>query len=456
MDNALALFICDAIKFVEKFRRPIVENPAQIYISALPLAPSDSLVSQHYLLQYPRTLSVKGGPQTWDELEDKPVRAMKACISLDGTLIAAIFSDKSLRMYHTTTGEMILPPFKADENPRSVIFSQDGKLVASGGQALRLWDVQTGEEVENFDINVYSLALSPDGTCIAAGCAGRSIDRDGRDCRYNIRVINLELAKASYFHAHMFIPSNGEGIKLLKGEVPPSPFKGHENHVNSVAYSADGKQIASSSEDVSVRIWDVSTGESRTFRAHNESKIYSVAFSPDGTKLVSGASLLNLSTDRLTRLPFYRGEEIYSIAFSADSRLLASGSSRAACQIWDASTHHTIVLVGHTDTVSSVAFFRDGKHIMSASEDGTIRVWNIKLLEKGGGKIDGWQMEWDLDGYWIRGPEGEHLFWTPLPFRHARNTLVIGKCMTIDFSNFVYGDDWVKCRKPLRNFFPIV
>ena len=162
---------------------------------------------------------MKGGPETWDEEETVSVNS--ACISLDGTRIAAVFADKTLCVYDTTTGEVILPPFIVDENPRSVIFSRDGKLVASGGQALRLWNVQTGEEVESFDISVYSLALSPVDTCIAAGCERGYITGDDGDGSYNIRIINFELAKTSYTRAHVFIPSGGGAIKLLKGEVWP-------------------------------------------------------------------------------------------------------------------------------------------------------------------------------------------------------------------------------------------
>ena len=397
---------------------------------------------------------MKGGPQTWDELEEKPVGVIRACISLDGTRIAAIFADKTLCIYDTTTGEAILPPFKVDENPRSVIFSRDGKLVASGGQALRLWNVQTGEEVESFDIGVHSLALSPDGTCIAAGCERRRYYPNERNrYGYNIRVINLELAKISYFHPHDFILSGGGRIQLLKGEIPLSPFKGHDSDVNSVAYSADGKQIASCSHDATVRVWDVSTGESRTFRAHSEG-IHSVAFSLDGSKLVSDTTLFNLSTGSLTRLAVGSTEEVNSLAFSSDGRFLALGSSRvtSGCQIWDASTHQIIVqLIGHTGRIYSVAFFPDGKQIMSASWDGTIRLWDVELLEERG-EMDDWQMYWDDPyGYWIRGPEKEHIFWTPLPFRHARNTLVIGKYLDIDYTNFVHGDEWWKCREPLES-----
>jgi WD40 repeat protein len=81
------------------------------------------------------------------------------------------------------------------------------------------------------------------------------------------------------------------------------------------------------------------------------------------------------------------------------------------------STHQTIVqLVGHGDSVDSVAFFPDGKQIMSASDDGTIRVWDVELLEERG-EMDGWQVK-RSGSVWgqfrIFGPEGEYLFWTPL------------------------------------------
>ena len=398
---------------------------------------------------------MKGGPQTWDDFEKKPVTVTRACISLDGTHIAAVFADKTLCIYDTTTGEAVLPPFKLDDNPRSVGLSRDGKLVASGGQALRLWNVQTGEEVESFDIDVYSLAFSPDGTCIAAGCGEGYMTRNV--CSYNIRVINLELAaQISYSGTHVFIPSDGRTIKLLKGEVPPSPFEGHEHRVNSVAYSPDGKQIASCSDDGTVRLWDISTGSRRTFRGDlivNQS----VAFSPDGTQIASDTRLFNLSTGSHTRHSFgMTTVAVYSFAFSVDGRFLASGSSLASpgsslafSEIRDVSTPQSIVqLVGHTDDVLSVAFFPDGKQMMSASKDGTMRMWDVELLEKSG-EMDGLQMDWDVMGCWILGKEGEQLFWTSHPFRHARNTLVIGRCLTIDFSKFVHGDEWVKCRDPL-------
>ena len=394
---------------------------------------------------------MKGGPQTWDELNEEPVGVRRACISLDGTRIAAVFADKTLCIYDTTTtGEVILPPFEVDEIPGTMILSRDGNLIALGGEALRLRNVQTGEEVGSFNIKVFSLAFSPDGTCIAAGRARGFRTEGDEDGTYNLRVINLELAKMS---AH--IPASGrEGIPLLKGEVPPSPFEGHMSDVYSVAYSPDGKQIASSSDDYTVRVWDVSTGERRTLRA-NINKFEHLVFSLDGTQIAADKGLFNLSTGSFTPHAFGI-KDVHSLAFLADGRLIASGyykdwdNSENFCCIWDSSIDQSILqLVGHTYGVRSVTFFRDGKEIMSASRDGTIRVWDVELLEERE-EIGGWRMKWPRSLMsWVLGPDGEHLFWTPLPFRHTRNTLIIGKCLDIDFSNFVHGDEWVKCREPL-------
>ena len=86
---------------------------------------------------------------------------------------------------------------------------------------------------------------------------------------------------------------------------------------------------------------------------------------------------------------------------------------------------------------------------MSASKDGTIRVWDIELPEKRGETV-GWRIDLNVDKHWILGPEKEHFLWIPLPIQHARNTLVIGRYLKIDFTNFVHGDEWWKCGEPLQ------
>ena len=179
-------------------------------------------------------------------------------------------------------------------------------------------------------------------------------------------------------------------------------------------------------------------------------RIGCLTFSPDGTQIAADIGLFNLSTGSFTEHAF-GPLNVNSLAFLTDGRLIASGYDNgcSSCCIWDASSDQSILrLVGHSYGVRYVTFFPDGKQIMSVSRDGTIRVWDVELLEERK-EMDGWRMEWDPSyRFWVLGPERERLFWTPLPFRHTRNTLVIGKCLTIDFSNFVHGDEWVKCREP--------
>jgi len=127
--------------------------------------------------------------------------------------------------------------------------------------------------------------------------------------------------------------------------------------------------------------------------------------------------------------------------------------------------------MGHTNCVISVAFFPDRKRILSASWNGTFRIWDIESLLKGkSGEMDRWKVEetmheWETGeemdcgtsgralGNWIVGLEGERIFWTPkaLPFRHPRNTPIVGKCIELDFSHFVHGDEWVRCEEPLTD-----
>ena len=398
---------------------------------------------------------MKGGPATWDELEVGPLGVKSACISLDGTCIAAVFADKTLSIYDTTTREAIFSPFKVDQYPRSMIFSRNRKLVALGDQALRLWNVETGIMVQSFGITVCSLALSPDETCIAVGCEGIGIPvgkREALNGSYNIRVIDLELAKIPLpSHPHLLALSCNH-IMRLNGEALASPFEGHRNDVRSVAYSADGKQIASCSDDETVRVWDVSTGSKRTFWARSK-WTHSVAFSPDSTQIVSNTGLFDLSTGNFAPYAFSITEEtVFSFAFSADGRFLALGSVHGACQIWDTKSHQTIVkLLGHTDDVTSVAFFPDGKQIMSASTDGSIRVWDIELLEERGEMV-GWQINMSKDEHWNLDPtpEKELTLWSPHPIQHPKNTLVMGRCLKVDFTNFVHGYEWWKCGEPLQ------
>lgn len=159
---------------------------------------------------------------------------------------------------------------------------------------------------------------------------------------------------------------------------------GHSDWVRSVAFSPDGKMLASGSFDGVVKFWQVGTWHVlRTENAHDGSA-ESLAFSPDGRFLASGsdgtAKLWDSATGALIRVLIDYGQtirNIRSIALSPDSALLASGSGDGMVRLWDTSTGGLVrTLAGNVGAVFSVAFSPDGTRLASGSADGAIRLWN--------------------------------------------------------------------------------
>ncbi|TBR57420.1 hypothetical protein B4U84_15530 [Westiellopsis prolifica IICB1] len=159
-------------------------------------------------------------------------------------------------------------------------------------------------------------------------------------------------------------------------------FKGHSDLVRSVAFSPDGKTLASGSYDSTIKIWNVTTGQEITTLKGHSNSVNSVAFSPDGKTLASRSDdgaikIWNVTTGQEIRtLNGYSG--VSSVAFSPDGKTLASGSYGNTMKIWNVATGQEIAsLENHYRRVNSVAFSPDGKTLASGSRDSTIIIWNV-------------------------------------------------------------------------------
>ncbi|MCB2263693.1 MAG: AAA-like domain-containing protein, partial [Candidatus Thiosymbion ectosymbiont of Robbea hypermnestra] len=175
-------------------------------------------------------------------------------------------------------------------------------------------------------------------------------------------------------------------------------WQGHSGPVESVAFSPDGTRVVSGSQDKSLRLWDTATGQpiGEPWQGHS-GPVESVAFSPDGTRVVSGSEDNTLRLwDAATGQPIGEplGENgpghsgpVYSVAFSPDGTRVVSGSQDKSLRLWNAATGKPLGTPwrGHGDWVLSVAFSPDGGRVVSGSGDKSLRLWDVATGQTIGG-----------------------------------------------------------------------
>ena len=169
---------------------------------------------------------------------------------------------------------------------------------------------------------------------------------------------------------------------MTTGEVQ-AELKGHTNWVSCVAFSQDGSRVVSGSSDEMVRIWNVTTGKVEAELKGHTDEVNSVAFSQDGSRVVSGSDdktvrIWNVMTGEVEAELKGHTDWVMSVAFSQDGGRVVSGSSDKTVRIWNVTTGEVEAeLKGHTDWVKSVAFSQDGSQVVSGSSDQTVRIWNV-------------------------------------------------------------------------------
>ncbi|MEO2021246.1 MAG: WD40 repeat domain-containing protein, partial [Pirellulaceae bacterium] len=163
-------------------------------------------------------------------------------------------------------------------------------------------------------------------------------------------------------------------------------FEGHASQVWDLAFSPDGKQIATASEDQMVKVWNATRGRRLLVFEGHTGTVWSIAFSPDGQQLISGGGtdkkageikLWDLATGKLLFTKQEHALAVQGVAFRSDGKQVASASWDSTIQLWDvASGEKQHTLIGHSGVVQGVAFSPDGKRIASARGDRTVRVWD--------------------------------------------------------------------------------
>jgi WD40 repeat protein len=167
--------------------------------------------------------------------------------------------------------------------------------------------------------------------------------------------------------------------------------------VTSVAFSFDGTYIVScGGDDKIVQLWNINTGQQRTIDQHpdstSEAKVRCVAFSPDGTQIVSGShdgsiQLWDVNTGKLVSTLYSwpwinraHSDVVSSVSFSPDGNFILSSSWDHTVRVWHGTTYrNSLFVMDHTVEVYSAAFTPNGHEIVSGGQDGILRIWNLEM-----------------------------------------------------------------------------
>ncbi|EFY85491.1 WD repeat-containing protein, putative [Metarhizium acridum CQMa 102] len=369
-----------------------------------------------------------------DKSHNGPVNSVAS--ARNGMVLASGSSDRTVHVWNFAKEPYNQEILSHDGPVTAVSFSPDGDLLASasGNWTVRVWHADTRSQVRTLEgyrsvvnsvtfINSDKLAIIPrDGTLRIWEPYNNHMQKlEGRGGWLNSTVF---LAERNVLVA----ASSDRTLRVLDGIIGGAEkMCGHDGPVNAVVFSPDGTWLASTSSDWTVRLWNAGQGTCvRTI--HHQKRItedqrtidnyscyiLSIAFSPNGKIIASGCSdwsirLWDVDKGTLIKTLTYKnpppkppnpstpltgkaltpedqGRFVLAIAFSPDGMMIASGSSDWRVRLWNTFDKYTFALAtleGHRNWVRAVAFSTDGKLLASASTDGMLWLWDVEKRNNG-------------------------------------------------------------------------
>jgi WD40 repeat protein len=447
-------------------------NPAHTYLSALPFTSPKSLISTFFLKKFPGVLHIDL------DIREEPQPVLTAAVS--GNMIAVVISNSFLKVFDFTQegAEVFHATLDPIRKPAEycLSLSRNQKMVALGGISCVIWHLDKTRRLllpvgqgPSTGAHITCLAFSDDDEHIVAGFTDGALcewvvdsGMEGRPFLWPNDVDDLkreDVITAVYTQIDDCIVS---GSWMRNGQTRFNIWSQSGDCTFSYVlpqYDGESWQTFTLSAHwlISASFLSTDYGQVGEWRIHDSftgALKFKCGLGPRYYRDISGLH------HRHWYSPSRNSDAISGI--SSDGKLAAFGSSFLSIFIWDVHKNVQLAeLVGHSNRLSRVAFVESHSEttyrLVSTSVDGTIRLWDLDQLFKP--KEDQHpMMSWSVcpkadrgtwkGGCWIQNGTGECLFWLPFscPIRHPLNTLVIGPCAELDMTNFVYGEEWTKCR----------
>lgn len=348
---------------------------------------------------------------------------VNASFSPDGTRIVTTGGvNGEATVWDAKTGATLLELKGHTSGVVCAAFSPDGTRIATGSMdgTLKLWDARTGSgrfELAGHRAIVHVVAFSPDNTRIVTGEHGKPGAATVWDARTGTALFRLKGLKGSVNGAAF----SGDGTRIITGGGEPGRpgevtvwdaqtgvavlvLKGLKETVNSVAFSPDGTRIVTGAlQDydagggTELKVWDARTGKLLHDLSEPDQPIFtpsargwSVAFSPDGTRIVAGGGKCSKSLSDAVKVVDARSGKVLlemktnkhavlGVSFSPDSQRIVTANADSTATVWDAASGSLLLeLKGHVAGVLSAAFSPDGTRIVTGSADRTLKVWDVR------------------------------------------------------------------------------
>ncbi|GIJ90841.1 hypothetical protein Asppvi_009805 [Aspergillus pseudoviridinutans] len=443
---SLRAFIYDTKRFVLCMRSSIEAAPLQIYCG-LVFTPRRSVLREIFQRDIPawfeRLPRVEGNWSPLEQTLQHPLWVGRVAVSPSGSLLAVACAGRGSFLWNTATGQLIMDNGHGDDVVNLAFVDDGSKLAeACSNGAVRLWDTSTGQmlrafghssriesaafsfgspalactadgpniRVENLDTGETEdiLELGADVRCVAISRSGFQIAASTNEsivcfrdtgAAATQRAVQYQQSSSCRAFSALALEFSSDGSKLAVGhydgcvvlwdltgngminkELSPR----HARRITQLAFAPDDTKLLSSSEDATVRVWDVASGETEQILQGHSDAVDGVAFFPDGRRVASGsmdwtARVWNIALEQEKRTSTQTAvRHVLGMAICLETSMVAAGFNNGSLEVWDveAGKMQQQLLEPQGYPLKAMAFSPDGTMLAAGNDYGEITLWS--------------------------------------------------------------------------------